>query len=151
MDSFAIPFSLLDFRGSDVRLESGIVLELSRQAVPYPAIAWASTTVQAYKWGAQQHINVLELTAFLICLRLCTRELGLCSARFFHVLYSRVCCCVLAKGRSSSKLLNRLLRRITCLLLFSDAYLLPLWTISGWNFADAPSRLFTPTVLRDDG
>ena len=56
--------SLVDFRGSDVRLESGSICEGSRRAVPYPAIAWSWKTIQSYSWTAAQHINVLELIAF---------------------------------------------------------------------------------------
>ena len=57
-------FSLLDHRGSDVRLESGSILESSRQAVPYPATAWKWKTVQSYHWNTTHHINVFELAAF---------------------------------------------------------------------------------------
>lgn len=61
--------------------------------------------------------------------------------RYFHVLDSMVTRGCLAKGRSSSPRLNRVLRRCAAYLLGSDMYQFPLWTISRWNFADKPSRL----------
>ena len=134
---------IVDFRGSDVRLDTGSVLEGARQSVPYPAFCWAFSCVQSYRWQQSQHINVLEMLAFFNFLRRIT-ALGESSFRFFHILDSRVCSCVIAKGRSSSKLLNRVLRRINSLLLSSDCYALPLWTISAWNFSDAGSRFVRP-------
>ena len=135
--------NFLDLRGSDVRLDTGSVLEGARQCVPYPAFAWQWQCTQSYAWTQTQHINVLELLAFLNFLRQFTAKDGN-AIRFYHVLDSRVSSCVLAKGRSSSKLLNRILRRVTALLLASDAYCLPLWTISSWNFSDVGSRCSRP-------
>ena len=134
---------LVDFRGSDFRLDSGSVLEGARQCVPYPAFCWAFKCVQSYSWKQSQHINVLELLAFFNFLRKIVAE-GESSFRFLHVLDSRVAACVIAKGRSSSKILNRLLRRISSLSLAADSYTLPLWTISSWNFSDAGSRFVRP-------
>ena len=57
--------NLVDFRGSDVRLLDGSVCEGSRQTVPYPAVVWDWKCVQSYAWASEQHINVLELVAFL--------------------------------------------------------------------------------------
>ena len=57
--------NLVDLRGSDVRLETRSVCDSSRQAVPYPAVAWKWRCVQSYAWRSAQHINVLELIAFL--------------------------------------------------------------------------------------
>ena len=57
--------NLVDMRGSDVRLDTGSICESSRQAVPYPAVAWNWRCVQSYAWRSTQHINVLELIAFL--------------------------------------------------------------------------------------
>ena len=99
------------------------------------------TQVQSYSWDSVQHINVLELAAVLNFLRFAARDLEWANLRVFHIVDSRVVSCVLAKGRSSSKLLNRLLRRICSVLVACDLYILPLWTISQWNFGDIPSRV----------
>jgi hypothetical protein len=136
--------NIIDFRGSDVRLDSGVILEGSRQPTPYPAICWDWAVVQSYGWQQHQHINVLELLAFFNYLRSVAIISKSHSQRILHVLDSRVCSCVLSKGRSSSKLLNRLLRRILGVSLAADLYVLPLWTVSAWNFSDAGSRTYSP-------
>jgi hypothetical protein len=136
--------SAFDFRGSDVRLDSGVILEGSRQPTPYPAICWEWAVVQSYGWQQHQHINVLELLAFFNYLRSVAVISKSHSQRILHVLDSRVCSCVLSKGRSSSKLLNRLLRRILGVSLAADLYVLPLWTVSAWNCSDAGSRTYSP-------
>ena len=89
---------------------------------------------------------MLELIAFFNYLRACVLKVDCHSKRFLHVVDSRVVSCVLAKGRSSSSKLNRTLRRVAALALASDVYLLPMWTLSRWNFADSGSRAVGPGV-----
>ena len=108
--------NIVDLRGSDLRLDSGSVCEGSRRAVPYPAVVWDWRCVQSYIRTTEQHINVLELVAFLNYSKCMTAYSSNHNHRFFHVLDSRVCSCVLAKGSSSSKVLNRSLRRVCSLL-----------------------------------
>ena len=67
----------------------------------------------------------------------------------FHIVDSMVSAAVLAKGRSSSRVLNRVLRRINAVLLLTDLYVLPVWTLSGWIFSDAGSRLWRPVSHPD--
>ena len=130
-----------DYRGSDVRLSTGELVDGCRQDLPYPACAWKWKTVQAYPWRQTQHINVLEFTAFLIYVRSLADSLSFHNKRYFHVFDSRVVACVAAKGRSSSKVLNRVSRRFLAYALATNSYVLTLWTISHWNFSDAASRL----------
>ena len=136
-----------------MRLETGDILDSLRQPLPYAAPMWAWNTVQAYRWDTSGHINVLELAAVLNFIRYATRELGWRATRFFHIVDSRVTSCVMAKGRSSSYLLNRTLRRQNALLLLADLYVMPVWTLSRWNYADAPSRAFSRPAppKHDDG
>lgn len=134
----------IDLRGSDVRLDISCVLNSGRQDMPYPAFAWEWSVVQAYPWAVPQHINVLELIAFFNYLRGVINRAGFNSVRFFHVLDSMVASAVVAKGRSSSRILNRTLRRVASLLLAGDLYPLHLWTVSGWNFSDGGSRYVRP-------
>ena len=144
--------NLVDFRGSDGRLLDGSVCEGSRQTVPYPAVVWDWKCVQSYAWATDQHINVLELVAFLNYYKCMSAFKYNHNLRFFQVLDSRVVSCVVSKGRSSSKVLNMILRRLAALLISIDAYALPLWTISAWNFADAGSRVLAPsTFTPNDG
>ena len=62
-------YAVLDVRGSDVRLDTGDIIEGGWPLVPYPAIAWDWRCQQAYRWQTPQHINVLELMAFFNYLR----------------------------------------------------------------------------------
>ena len=130
----------VDLRGSDVRIDSGAILEGSRQVTPYPAGAWKWQCVQAYPWAAKQHINVLEFVAFFNYIRGQCKSTNCFNKRYLHVFDSRVCSCVVAKGRSSSFLLNRCLRRYMAYVVAADVYVVPLWTISAWNYCDEGSR-----------
>ena len=125
-------------------MRDGTACEGSRQVIPYPTIAWGWRCVQSYPWRSSEHINVLELVAVFNHLRACVFKAdGHCS-RYLHVVDSRVVSCVLAKGRSSSSKPNRILRRVCALVLASDIYVLPMWTISRWNFSDSGSRAVGP-------
>ena len=127
-------------KGSDVRLETGELLDGARQPIPYPAIVWDWRCVQSYAWRQTQHINVLELLAFFNYLKRLCMNPKVHATRILHVLDSQVSACVVAKGRSSSHVLNRVLKRVGALSVASDVYVFPLWTISSWNFSDAGSR-----------
>ena len=98
-------------------------------------------TVLAFPWQQDGHINKLELNTFAVFLKRRSRSGNKQHTIFFHVLDSMVCRGALAKGRSSSKCLIRVLRRCSALMLAMDGYCYPLWTISAWNFADKPSRM----------
>lgn len=127
-------------RGCDVKLLSAN--EDGSQSVmsPYPAFRWNWSTRLSFPWKHEQHINVLEVSAFLVEFRRRTRQTQGLGIRFFNITDSQVMFHVLTKGRSSSPRLNRLLRRTNALILFSGTQPVHLWTISKRNFADAPSR-----------
>lgn len=131
------------YRGTDVRLFAEIDIEGEPQQheLPYLAMRWDWKTILAYPWKEQGHINELELNAVAVLLKRRSRARLKHGMRYFHVLDSMVTRGCLAKGRSSSPRLNRVLRRCAAYLLGSDMYQFPLWTISRWNFADKPSRL----------
>ena len=101
----------------------------------------------AYKWRTTHHINILEFTSVLNYFRKKFRSAFSHGFRYLHIVDSRVTAGVLAKGRSSSKRLNRPCRRLAAYLLAADGYVLPLWTISRWMAADRGSRLYA----KDDG
>ena len=131
-------------RGTDIKLMS--TPESGSQSVmsPYPAFKWAWKVRLSFAWRQEQHINVLEVSAFLVEFRRRTRQVHQLGTRFFNVTDSQVMFHCLSKGRSSSPRLNRLLRRVNALSLMGDVLPVHLWTISKWNFADKPSRLFQP-------
>eukprot|EP00435_Cladocopium_sp_Y103_P061391 s82_g23.t1 len=131
------------YRGTDVRFTAdlGTESEPNLHEVPYLAMRWQWKTVLAFPWKTEGHINELELNAFAVFLKRRGRTSAKQHTKFFHVLDSMVSRGALAKGRSSSKRLNRVLRRCGALLVSMDGYCYPLWTISAWNFADRPSRM----------
>ena len=65
----------------------------SRQPILYPAPIWDWKCVHSYQWQESQHINVLELIAFLIYFRKACCETSFRHTRAFHIFDSRVCSC----------------------------------------------------------
>ena len=125
-----------EYRGSDVRLDLGIVYK--PDMAPRTSIdpsRWVWSVADAYPYKVGQHINVLELRA---------RSSVSCGQRFLHMSDSQICLAVLTKGRSSSRKLNYLLRRICALTLTLNIYPLYAWIESRLNPADEPSRRFMP-------
>ena len=121
-------------RGTEVRFEVPIEPEETR-VVPYPAHLWRWKTVASYPFSHADHITTLELTAAFCEIRRQARSLRGQKRRYFHVVDSQPIFYVLAKGRSSSRRLNRLARRVAPI---------ALWTLSKWNAASGPSRRFDP-------
>ena len=132
------------YRGTDVRffVELDTEDQPELHEVPYLALRWDWKTILAFPWKEDGHINELELNAVAVYLKRRSRSQSRHGKRYFHVLDSMVTRGCLAKGRSSSRRLNQVLRKCTAHLLASDDYMFPLWTISRWNFADKPSRLY---------
>lgn len=121
-----------EFRGSDVRLDLGLVWRpdtIARTSINPKRWIWK--VGQSYKWLRREHINLLELRAILRTFRDC---------RFLHLSDSQICISVLTKGRSSSRKINRILRKIAALCLALNIYPLYAWIQSRLNPADAPSR-----------
>lgn len=135
----------MEYRGSDVRLDLNVAYRpdaLIRTTID--PRRWVWKTAQAWKWQRAEHINLLELRAILRSLEWRARSSGFHSCRFLHLSDSQICLSVLVKGRSSSRKINRVLRRIAALCITLN--LLPLW---GWiasrlNPSDGPSRKYAP-------
>eukprot|EP00435_Cladocopium_sp_Y103_P025601 s2795_g6.t1 len=141
-------------RGSDLRLH--VTVNDLPQELPYPAYRWFWEEKLSYAWKSTEHINYLEIRAFIAMLKRRARQVGLRSTRYLHIVDSAVTRGAVAKGRSSSPQVNKLLRKICALCVASDTYPLVAWTISRWNFADLASRRKPPArsscliVLRVD-
>eukprot|EP00438_Fugacium_kawagutii_P013115 Skav209586 [mRNA] locus=scaffold1607:39438:42899:+ [translate_table: standard] len=131
-------------RGSDIKMLATPEDGSRSSMIPYPAYKWQWETKLSYPWRSQQHINILEVSAFLTEYRRRLRSSQALGTRFFNVTDSQVMFHCLTKGRSSSPRLNRLLRRVNALILVSECLPMHLRTISKWNFADRPSRRFDP-------
>ena len=128
------------FKGSDVRIDTGALADprgWPRQ--PIEAGLWSWRICFGYrKSGA--HINVLELYAVLMALRWRFAHPQAGGRRALHLLDSQVGLAVLAKGRSSSKMLMRVLRRVNALVLAAQTVMLYGYLRTGDNPADTPSR-----------
>ena len=126
------------YRGTDIRLfvEHNNVREL----VPYPAYRWLWRDTLSFRWKNEGHINELEGQALIAHVRRLLREPGVKHLRMFIVVDSQVLYFSMGKGRSPSKRLNKLLKRLACLCLMADLYIFGIWTLSAWNHADIPSR-----------
>ena len=133
----------MEFRGSDVRLDVGLFYR--PDAAPRTSIdpgRWSWSVAHSYPFRTQEHINILELRAILHTLEWRARTSTFHSCRFLHLSDSQVCLTVLVKGRSSSRKVNRLLRRICSLCLALNVYPLWSWIESRLNPADEPSRRY---------
>ena len=103
------------------------------------AVQWQSSF--AYVFAHEEHININEARAALSVLQKRLQSPASFSSRYVHFLDSLVVTAALAKGRSSSRALNRVLRRICAYCIASGQVGLWLWVCSGLNPADIPSRL----------
>lgn len=124
-------------RGTDVRLW---LSNLENQELPYPAKRWFWKEVMAYAWKRPDHINVLEVNAYVTMQKRRSRDLSKHGTRYLSIVDSMVTRGAVAKGRSSSRAINHLPRKSAALNLAADMYPVAVWTISDWNFADAASR-----------
>eukprot|EP00435_Cladocopium_sp_Y103_P035566 s1373_g9.t1 len=126
------------YRGTDVRL--AVEHQAQRELVPYPAYRWLWRDMLSFRWKQEAHINELETQAMIAHIRRLLREPEVQQVRLLVIIDSQVLFYAVSKGRSPAKRINRLLRRLAALQLMGDLYVLPVWTLSAWNFADRPSR-----------
>lgn len=141
----------MEFRGSDVRLDLGVIFkpdQAPRTSIDPPRWVWS--VAHAYPYKTQEHINLLELRSILHALEWRARTASFHSCRFLHLSDSQICLAVLAKGRSSSRRINRILRRICALCICLNLYPLWAWVESRLNPADEPSRRFEHAEARDE-
>ena len=87
-------------RGTDVRLW---LANLDNQELPYPAKRWFWKEVMAYAWKRPDHINVLEVNAYVTMQKRRSRDLSKHGTRYLSVVDSMVTRGAVAKGRSSSR------------------------------------------------
>ncbi len=94
---------------------------------------------RSWFWKKKAHINELEISAATSLVAQQAREHP--GSRFCNIVDSRVSLGVLAKGRSSSRCLNRSCRRVAALVVAGDLY--PGWLFgpTRLNVADDPTRL----------
>ena len=132
-----------EFRGSDVRLDLGSLFR--PDSFPRGSIdpsRWLWHPAQAYAFERSEHINVLELRALIHSFEWRVRSSQFSRCRALHLTASMVALAVVVKGRSSAKVLNRLLRRFAALQLAAGIYPVCGWVESEDNPADEPSRRY---------
>ena len=101
---------------------------------------WVWYTLLAHRFDHPEHINLLEVRAALLGLRWRTRSAKRIFTRFVHLLDSQVALSVLVKGRSSSKLLNELVKKVAALTLAGSMMPTYGYVSLTWNPSDHGSR-----------
>lgn len=134
-----------EYRGSDVRLDVGTLYR--PEAFPRATVnphKWQWHVAHAYPFHSGEHINILELRALSHTMEWRLRRSTFGDCRCLHLCDSQVVLGVVVKGRSSSRQLNRLLRRLAALLVAGGVALVLAWVESHLNPADEPSRRHEP-------
>eukprot|EP00438_Fugacium_kawagutii_P001268 Skav224316 [mRNA] locus=scaffold227:472719:474416:+ [translate_table: standard] len=128
--------------GSDVRIVSGEIMNpkvFPRQSVD-PAW-WKWTPVFNTIWSFVEQINALEIRSIYLTLLWKLKQRGLCNRRVFHLADSSyVSLSILSKGRTGSRQLQPLCRKIASLLLAAHVLLVLGHVDSSVNPTDAASR-----------
>ena len=127
--------------GSDVRIITGDLM--SPKKYPRQSVQsnwWRWRPVFAARWKFEEHTNALEIRAVYLALLWKAREKQLCSRRSFHITDSYVAMSILSKGRTSSRRLQPLIRKISALLLAGQLQLVLAHVDSSDNPTDAASR-----------
>lgn len=130
-----------NFTGSDIRVVSGDVLNprcFPRQ--PVCARWWHWSHCFKVKWTSRSHINLLELKAIVLSLQRGIERGKWSNCRIFHATDSYVAMSVISKGRTSSVMLNRLLKKLNAMLLLHGIQLLMTHVESSENPTDEASR-----------
>ena len=93
----------------------------------------------AYCWKRSgSHINELESQAILMELRARSRKVANFSTVYLHLVDSQVALGIFTKKRTSSRLLQRVIRRANALCLATHLYPVLVYVRSELNPADAP-------------
>lgn len=127
--------------GSDVRVSSGAALG-KKPACHCSVRAWWWQWKHLFKikWGFSSHINLLEMRMILHAILWKTRKVSAVNKRWLHLEDSMVCLLILTKGRTSSRMLQPVVRQIGAIQLAMGAQLLHGHVGSSENPTDAASR-----------
>ena len=138
-------FTGAEFRSADSCLVDRVDLSDEDAAPPAdPALAaaiatWPWQVRAAYDMNAD-HINAQELRSLLsLITRLCRSSANF-KQRLVALLDNLAACGTAAEGRSSSRRMNRLLRRLGAFMLAADIYFAPRYIPSAVNPADPSPR-----------
>ena len=144
--------TLSSHRGSDVAIASAAASAKLVQIKGINPLEWEWDDVLATQWKVLgEHINVYEMRAYLLALRWRTRYSRCIGSKFLHLVDSRVSLGVVAKGRTTSWNLRKVLSKINAICLAGSLAPLLGYCRSHLNPADAPSRVTAPTKSGADG
>lgn len=127
--------------GSDIRISSGQLMNprhSQRQSINPKWWRWEP--IFHCKWQTAEHINPLEARAIMLALFWKARQGSAFNKRVFHVTDSYVCQSIFSKGRTSSKMIQPIIRRANALLMASFLYLYLSHVDSIENPTDEASR-----------
>ena len=134
-------------KGTDVMLKAATdgLPRADRFRTSLPARLWKWRTICGWKWkpfdrDAEEHINKLEMRAVYTAVKWRLFRARCPGKRCLHLVDSMVSLQVLNKGRSSSRKLRVLTKRMTALLIAGRLLLLLAYTHTSQNPADRPSR-----------
>ena len=127
--------------GSDIRVSISEPTNpklFPRQSIP--AAFWHWKICWKKKWEVKEHINTLEMRAILLSLQWRLQHHGCHNLRVLHLSDSSVCLSIIAKGRTSSRSLAHVVRKINALNLMCNLYFLGIHVDSIHNPTDDASR-----------
>ena len=133
----------VELRGSDIRLDTGSLFrpDCCPRASVDP-LKWEWRHCRAFKWKRSEHINLLEMKAALHAIQWRGRRSAYRDFRTMLLIDNQSVLAVIAKGRSSSRKVNLLLRRLAALCCALNVYLLVCWVDTADNPADEASRWY---------
>ena len=140
--------SLMSTRGTDVLLKAPTepLRSYDRLRTSIPAKLWKWQTCCAWLWKkprcneVPEHINKLELRAVLTAVKWRIMKTKLTRSKFLHLVDSLVSLHIVNKGRTSSRKLRTIMKKISAWLLLSGNACLLGYVDTGQNPADGPSR-----------
>ena len=143
-DQWCSLYDLSEERGEHVRLDWGCqppdpVFADTRAAAAGDALAHPWKPFFSFEFMAHKHINLLEIESAFSLLRHLAAE-GRRTCRVLAMTDSRVALGALSRGRSSSRRVNYLLKKVAALCLCYGFQFDVVWVPTWGNPADATSR-----------
>jgi hypothetical protein len=129
---------------SELRPDRGVYpIQLSNILID---LNWSVTLSHPFQFP--EHINLLELQAYLLALRglVFNKGFRLHRCRLPMLVDSTAALGALVKGRSSFRKANRILRKVAAISVIGEIYTQNIWVPTDINPADAPSRIRMATT-----
>ena len=137
-------YDIAEFKGEHLRLDGGTIeftaaenLRLAHSALLSMPLSWKTCLRHVFRFA--NHINVLEAQAVLLWLKRIVKQ-NISGKRILVLIDSAVVKGAVTKGRSSSVILNRVIRQMAGLALSYGLFLEVVWLPTWANPSDAPSR-----------